>query len=83
MLFGSIAEAGRSLMAPPGVPADRLAVLRRAFDAMVADPAFKEEAEKRKLELGPLSGEDMQKLMRETLDLTPDMVARAIALSRE
>jgi hypothetical protein len=83
MLFGSNAEVGRSLMAPPGVPADRLAVLRKAFVAMAADPAFKEEAQKRKLELGPMSGEDLQKLMRETLDLSPDVIARAIAVSRE
>jgi len=83
MLFGSNAEVGRSLMAPPGVPADRLAALRKAFVAMAADPAFKEEAQKRKLELGPMAGEDLQKLMRETLDLSPDVIARAIAVSRE
>jgi hypothetical protein len=49
----------------------------------VADPAFREETEKRKLELGPLSGEAMQTLMQDTLELSPDVVARAMAVSRE
>ena len=40
------------MMPPPGVPADRLAVLRKAFDAMVKDPAFKQEIEQRNLEFG-------------------------------
>jgi tripartite-type tricarboxylate transporter receptor subunit TctC len=81
-LFGSTAEVGRSLMTPPGIPADRLAVLRKAFASMVADPAFKSEVEKRNMEFGPMSGEDMQALMKTTLDISPDVAARAIELSR-
>ena len=82
-LFGSTAEVGRALMAPPGVPADRVAVLRKAFAAMVADPAFRQEVEKRNMEFGPMSGEVLQKLIVDTLDLPPSVVSRAIALSRE
>ena len=37
-LYGSTAEIGRSMMAPPGIPADRLAVLRQAFETMLKDP---------------------------------------------
>jgi tripartite-type tricarboxylate transporter receptor subunit TctC len=82
-LFASNAEVGRALMAPPEIPADRLAVLRKAFTAMVADPAFKDEVEKRRIELGPMSGEEMQTLMRDTLDISPVVIARAIELTKE
>jgi tripartite-type tricarboxylate transporter receptor subunit TctC len=81
-LFGSTADVGRSLMTPPGIPADRLAVLRKAFAAMIADPAFKSEIEKRNMEFGPMTGEDMQALMRTTLDISPAVASRAIELSR-
>jgi tripartite-type tricarboxylate transporter receptor subunit TctC len=82
-LFGSTAEIGRSLMTPPGIPAERLAILRNAFAAMVADPAFKAEIEKRNMEFGPMSGEELQKRIADTLNVPPAVVTRAIALSRE
>jgi tripartite-type tricarboxylate transporter receptor subunit TctC len=82
-LFGSTAEVGRSLMTPPGVPPERLAVLRKAFADMVADPAFKEELEKRHMEFGPMSGEKLQSMIRATLDLPPEVVAHALAVSRQ
>jgi tripartite-type tricarboxylate transporter receptor subunit TctC len=81
-LFGSTAEVGRGLLTPPGVPADRLAILRSAFSAMVADPAFKDEMARRRMEFGPMSGEQVQALMDETLRLSPALVTRAIAMSR-
>jgi tripartite-type tricarboxylate transporter receptor subunit TctC len=82
-LFGSTADIGRSLMTPPGIPADRLAVLRKGFAAMLADPAFKAELEKRNMEFGPMSGEELQSLIKTTLDIPPAVVTRAIALGRE
>ncbi len=81
-LFGSTAEVGRALMTPPDIPADRLAVLRRAVAAMLADPAFRAEMDKRNLEFGPMSGDDLQKLIEQTLDVPPDIVTRSIELSR-
>jgi tripartite-type tricarboxylate transporter receptor subunit TctC len=81
-LFGSTAEVGRALMTPPDIPADRLAVLRRAVAAMLADPAFKAEMDKRNLEFGPMSGDDLQKIIMQTLDVPPDVVTRSIELSR-
>ena len=81
-LFGSTAEVGRALMTPPDVPGGRLAVLRRAVAAMFADPAFKAEMNKRNLEFGPMSGDDLQKLIGQTLDVSPDVVERSIALTR-
>ena len=44
---------GRALMAPPGVPADRLAALRGAFDTLVKDPAFLKDAERAKAQIDP------------------------------
>ena len=81
-LFGSTAEIGRALMTPPDLPAERLAVLRRAVEAMLADPAFKAEMDKRNLEFGPMSGAELQRLIGQTLDVSPDVINRAIALSR-
>jgi tripartite-type tricarboxylate transporter receptor subunit TctC len=52
---------GRSLIAPPQVPADRLAALRAAFDKLVADPAFQKQAEKRGADLEPTPGVEVQK----------------------
>jgi tripartite-type tricarboxylate transporter receptor subunit TctC len=81
-LFAGTAEIGRSMMTPPGVPADRLAALRQAFDAMVRDPAFKKEIEDRNLEFGPMSGAELQKLVAGMVDVTPEVVQHAIAASR-
>ena len=82
-LFGSTAEVGRALMTPPEVPADRLAVLQRAMANMLADPAFKAELEKRNLEFGPMSGADLQKVIGQTLDVSPAVIERSIVLSRQ
>jgi tripartite-type tricarboxylate transporter receptor subunit TctC len=79
-LFGSTAEIGRSLVAPPGVPDDRLDVLRKAFVSMINDPAFKEELEKRNMEFGPMSGEELQKRVAQTVEVPQEVAKRAIAL---
>ncbi len=53
-------EFGRPYIAPPGVPADRLNALRRAFDATMTDPEFLAEAAKAKLPINPMTGEDFE-----------------------
>ena len=82
-LYGSTAEIGRSVMAPPGIPGDRLAVLRKAFETMLNDPAFKAEVEKRNLEFGPMSGAELQKVITKALTVSPEVIKHAIAMSRE
>jgi tripartite-type tricarboxylate transporter receptor subunit TctC len=82
-LFGSTAEVGRAITAPPGLPADRLAALRKAFAAMVADPGFKEELVKRNMEFDPMTGEDLQRMVTQTLDVPPAVAARGNELARE
>ena len=49
-LYASGATVGRSIIAPPGVPADRVAALRAGFDAMLEDPAFLGEIERTQAE---------------------------------
>jgi tripartite-type tricarboxylate transporter receptor subunit TctC len=83
LLFAGTANIGRAVLAPPGVPTERLAVLRQAFDRMLSDPAFKAEVTKRNLEYGPMSGAELQKRVDAMLDLTPEVVKHAIAMSRE
>jgi tripartite-type tricarboxylate transporter receptor subunit TctC len=53
----------RPFVAPPGVPANRAALLRRAFDATMADPEFRAEAARIQADVAPTTGEDVQKLV--------------------
>jgi tripartite-type tricarboxylate transporter receptor subunit TctC len=54
---------GRPFTAPPGVPAERVAILRKAFMDTMKDPAFLAEAEKAQMEITAVSGEAIQKLV--------------------
>jgi tripartite-type tricarboxylate transporter receptor subunit TctC len=65
----STGEFGRSILTTPGVPADRLAALRKAFAAMLNDKEFLAAAEKRKMMVDPGTGEDLDALVQETLKL--------------
>src|SRR5262249_42297095 len=56
-------EAGRPFAAPPGVPLDRLAALRRAFDATLDDPEFRADADKAQLEIEPLTAAEIGRLL--------------------
>jgi tripartite-type tricarboxylate transporter receptor subunit TctC len=82
-LFGDTAEVGRAILTPPEVPKDRLAVLRKAFDDMVADKAFIAEIEKRKMEFDPLPGEALQRMIKATLDLPPTLAEKAAKARQE
>jgi len=68
-------EIGRSLVTTPNVPPARLSVLRSAFQAMLADPEFRAEAEQLKLPLAARSGEDMQQVVVDTFKTAPAALA--------
>lgn len=68
---------GRALSAPPGVPEERIAALRKAFDATMADPKFRAAAKKRRMELAPLSGEEVEKMVLEHLSTPKHIVDMA------
>jgi tripartite-type tricarboxylate transporter receptor subunit TctC len=75
LLFGRTAY-GRPYFLPPGVPAERVEALRRAFDATMKDDAFVAEATKIGFALDPLTGEQVQALVAELANTPPDVVAR-------
>jgi tripartite-type tricarboxylate transporter receptor subunit TctC len=67
----------RPFMAPPGVPPERLAALRAAFDETMADSSFLAEAEKEGMEIRPVSGPDVQALVSRILNASPDIAEMA------
>src|SRR6185295_12166306 len=69
-------EFGRPFFMPPNVPAERVTAMRRAFDAATSDKAFLAEAEKLKIEVDPLSGEQVADLVAQLHRTPPDIVAR-------
>ena len=68
---------GRPYLAPPSLPADRVAALRTAFMDTMADKDFLAEAEKTELEINPVSGADVEKLVQEVYATPADIVAKA------
>ncbi|HXF55901.1 MAG TPA: tripartite tricarboxylate transporter substrate-binding protein [Hyphomicrobiaceae bacterium] len=71
---------GYSLAMPPGVPQDRVALLRKAFDAMVKDPGLQEEVTKSKLVLEPLSGAKVEENVAAMFKIDPAAIAKVKAL---
>ena len=68
---------GRPYVAPPNLPADRLATLRQAFMDTMKDKDFLAEADKTQLEVNPVSGEDVDKLVKDIYATPADIVAKA------
>jgi tripartite-type tricarboxylate transporter receptor subunit TctC len=72
-------EYGRPFFLPPNVPAARLEALRRAFDATMKDPAYLAEADKLKIDVEPLSGEEVAALVAQVARTPAETVARVRA----
>ena len=81
--FSSYTTIGRSISAPPQVPADRIKVLRAAFDKTMEDAAFLADAKKGNMDVAPLSGEKLEALIREVASLDADTLALAKRLTVE
>jgi tripartite-type tricarboxylate transporter receptor subunit TctC len=75
LYFGQKVVA-RPVLAPPGVPADRLKALRAAFDAMGKSPEFRDAAVTSKLELNPTSYEAVEKVIGRIAATPPDIAKR-------
>ena len=73
-------EFGRPFLAPPGVPAERLAALRQAFDSAMKDPEFLQQAKTANLEVNPVSGARLQGLAEQIDGTDPSVVARMRAI---
>jgi tripartite-type tricarboxylate transporter receptor subunit TctC len=67
---------GRPLMAPPGLPAERLANLREAMVKALNDPEFRTEAQKRNWEIEPVSGQELESIAKKVVVQPPDVVER-------
>ena len=68
---------GRPFVAPPGVPNDRVAALRKAFMDTVADKDFLADSEKARLEIAPVSGDKVEALVKETYATPPEVAKQA------
>jgi tripartite-type tricarboxylate transporter receptor subunit TctC len=68
--FGS-----RPILSTPGLPPERLQILREAFAKMFKDPEFEEDLKKRKWEVKPVSGEELQTLAKEVVNQPADVTA--------
>lgn len=64
-------------MAPPEVPAERVAALRKAFSASVADPAFVAESDKLGLDLFPSDGKQVTAMVRTLVNTPPAIIEKA------
>jgi len=75
-LVFSSQEVGRPWVVPEGVPPNVVAMLRKGFDDTMNDPEFKADAEKRKLDLDPTSGKDLQQVVEDIFKTPPAVVER-------
>jgi tripartite-type tricarboxylate transporter receptor subunit TctC len=82
-VVAGMAEIGRSILTTPGVPEDRLAALRSAFQNMLKDPDFLTACAKRNLMLEPAKGEDMDAINQETMNLPKPIVEALRTLLKE
>jgi hypothetical protein len=69
-------DFGRPIVAAPGVPADRMKILRDSFDKTIADPALLAEAERRRLEIDHTKWDDMESLAKDVMATPPEIIAR-------
>jgi tripartite-type tricarboxylate transporter receptor subunit TctC len=69
-------EVGRPVATTPGVPVERVRILRKAFDDSLKDPEFIKEAEAQNLEIMGMSGEDLQQIVKDLIEAPPDLLAR-------
>jgi tripartite-type tricarboxylate transporter receptor subunit TctC len=75
-LFVASSEVGRSFTAPPGVPKERVAELRAAFNAMVKSPEFLADVKRINFDLDPMPGTELQAFFVKT-SYPPDLIERA------
>ena len=76
-------EFGRPWTAPPNMPADRIKILRDAWNKTLKDPDLLAEANKRRWPVEPVGGEQLAALAKEVIAQPPDVVARLKKLLAE
>jgi tripartite-type tricarboxylate transporter receptor subunit TctC len=68
-------DLGRPMVAPPGVPAERIRILRDAYNKALADPELVAEVKKSRLDMEPSTGEEIEAVIREVMEQPPEVVA--------
>ncbi len=81
-LWAAPLKMGRPFFAPPGMPAERARLLRRAFDATLKDPALLAEAAKSRISIEPLTGEQVAALIQKIYATPKAIVAKAALASK-
>jgi len=69
-------DFGRPWVMPPNTPKDRVQILREAYVKSLADPALVDEAKRGRMDMDPVSGEELQKLSETIMDQPPAVIAR-------
>jgi tripartite-type tricarboxylate transporter receptor subunit TctC len=80
--FASASEVGRSIVAPPSIAPETVNTLRRAFDAMFADPAFLDDIKRAGIVVKPMTGEGLQAAVVGLANFSPALIRKA-RLARE
>jgi len=73
-------EMGRPFFLPPGTPKEYVEVMRKAFDATLKDPAFLSDAERSRLEVDPVTGAQMEKMIKQAFETPKALIERAAKL---
>ena len=76
-LLSAPVAVGRTIITPPGVPEERVNILRRAFDETMKDPEFLADARHQNLDINPLAGEEVQKYVGEMVS-TPKQITERL-----
>jgi tripartite-type tricarboxylate transporter receptor subunit TctC len=76
-LYASGSDIGRSIVAPPGVPADTVVVLRRAFREAMRDPGLLADVARSGTDIDPVAGERLQEIVRQAVAIPPRAAEQA------
>lgn len=78
----SALETGRPWLTPPDVPAERVVLLRRAFNAAMKDKALLDDAKKRGFDINPRTGEQIEAVLRKAAAFPPELLAKLATLTK-
>ena len=81
-LLASTSVLSRPLVTPPGVPAERIEILRNAFDMTMKDPGFLGDATKAGMDIKPISGIESQSLVKTIVQSAPEDIELALKLTQ-
>jgi tripartite-type tricarboxylate transporter receptor subunit TctC len=82
LIYSSSVELGRPIVAPPDTPPARVAILRKSFEAVLADPGFLDESRKLNLDVSLVRGEELTSLVEELMATPADVLKRVDDLTR-